>query len=104
MEEWIVRDSVMWFLATSLVITALSVVYVRHQHRIAYVALHAEESRRDALNDEWGQLLVEENLWAFPHRIEKDATQQLLMRAPTAEEVVFVEPLDDLKGAHVSRQ
>ena len=97
------RDSVMWFLVTALVLTSLSVVFVRHQHRIAFTALHAEESRRDALNDEWGQLLIEENLWAFPHRIEKDATQQLSMRPPIADEVVFVEPAQPIEEAHASR-
>ena len=85
------RDSVMGFLLFSLIATALSVVYVRHQHRIAYLAFQAEEQRRDALADEWGQLLIEENLWSFPHRIEKDATQLLAMRAPQGEEMRFVE-------------
>jgi len=80
----------MWFLVTSVVISALSVVYVRHQHRIAYTVFQAEEQRRDTLTDEWGQLLIEENLWSFPHRIEKDATQLLSMRAPEAGETQFV--------------
>ncbi|NND80840.1 MAG: cell division protein FtsL [Gammaproteobacteria bacterium] len=84
------RDSVMWFLVTSVVVTALSMVYVRHQHRIAYSQLQMEETRRDALNDEWGQLLIEENLWAFPHRIEKDASQRLAMRLPAPQEIEFV--------------
>jgi len=99
------RDSVMWFLVTSLLVSSLFTVYVRHQHRIAYTALHAEESRRDALNDEWGQLLIEENLWAFPHRIEKDASKQLAMRAPANEEVIFIEPEqgEKLEKAHASR-
>ncbi len=97
------RDSVMWFLVTSLVVTALSLIYVRHQHRIAYTSLHAEELRRDALNDEWGQLLIEENLWAFPHRIERDASKQLSMRAPDNDEVVFVEPTAEIEAAHASR-
>lgn len=98
------RDSVMWFLVTSLVISALFTVYVRHQHRIAYTVYQAEESRRDALNDEWGQLLIEENLWAFPHRIEKDASSQLDMRLPKVDEVVFVEPgAVQLEEAHASR-
>ena len=52
------RDSVMWFLVSSLVVTAMFIVNVRHQHRIAYLAFQAEESRRDALNDQWGQLLI----------------------------------------------
>jgi len=84
------RDSVMWFLVSAVVISALVLVNVRHQHRVAYLSFQAEESRRDALNDEWGQLLVEENLWSFPHRIEKDAVKLLSMRAPKKEEVKFV--------------
>ncbi len=66
------------------------VVNVRHQHRISYTLYQAEETRRDALNDEWGQLLIEESTWAFPHRIEKDAIEILSMRAPVAEETEFV--------------
>ena len=84
------RDSVMWSLVSAVVVSALVLVNVRHQHRVAYLSFQAEESRRDALNDEWGQLLVEENLWSFPHRIEKDAVKLLSMRAPQKEEVKFV--------------
>ena len=84
------RDSVMWFLVTSVVITALFTVYVRHQHRIAYSSFQAEESRRDDLYDEWGQLLIEENTWSFPHRIEKDARKLLSMRSPKPAEIHFV--------------
>ena len=84
------RDSVMWLLVSCVVVTAMIVVNVRHQHRIAYTVYQAEESRRDALRDEWGQLLIEENLWSFPHRIEKDAIDLLSMRAPVAEDTKFV--------------
>lgn len=84
------RDSVMWFLVCSVMLTALSVVSVRHKHRIAYTHYQSEQTRRDALSDEWGQLLIEENLWAFPHRIEKDAIDILSMRAPIATETEFV--------------
>jgi cell division protein FtsL len=81
----------MWFLVSSVVVTALFVVNVRHQHRIAYLAYQTEEARRDALNDEWGQLLVEENLWAFPHRIERDANKFLAMRPPRKEDVKYID-------------
>lgn len=84
------RDSVMWLLVCTVLISSMFVVMVRHQHRIAYTVYQAEESRRDALNDEWGQLLIEENLWAFPHRIEKDAIELLSMRAPVAEETQYI--------------
>ena len=84
------RDSVMWFLIGSVVITALFVVNVRHQHRIAYLAFQTEETRRDALNDEWGQLLVEENLWAFPHRIERDANNIWPCVPPRRKDVEYI--------------
>lgn len=92
------RDSVMWFLVLSLVVTALFVVNARHQHRIAFLALQSEEARRDALNDEWGQLLVEENLWSFPHRVEKDAVKHLSMRAPEVADVELVSVTENGAG------
>ena len=94
------RDSVMWFLVSSLVVTAVFIVNVRHQHRIAYLAFQAEESRRDALNDQWGQLLIEENLYAFPHRIEKHATELLSMRAPKKDDVEYVGLPMRIAGGH----
>ena len=84
------RDSVIWFLVSSVVVSALATVYVRHQHRMAYSAFQQEQQLRDELGDEWGRLLLEENTWAFLHRIEKDASEILAMRAPAPEEVRFV--------------
>ncbi len=84
------RDSVMWFLVCSVVISALFIVNVRHQHRLAYLAFQAAETQRDDLNDEWGQLLVESNVWASAQRVEKDASKRLSMRAPLKGEVKFI--------------
>ncbi len=85
------RDSVMWFLIGSVVVSALFVVNARHQHRLAYLAFQAEETRRDSLNDEWGQLLVESNVWASAQRVEKDASKRLSMRAPVKGEVKYID-------------
>lgn len=95
------RDSVMWFLVCTVMVSALLLVNTRHQHRIAYLSVQVEESRRDALNDEWGQLLVEANLWSFPHRIEKDAVKLLSMRAPMKGEIKFVGLSANVGGADV---
>ncbi len=89
------RDSVMWFLVVSVVVTALFVVKVRHQHRLAYLSFQTEESRRDDLNDEWGQLLIESNVWASAQRVEKDASEQLSMRAPEKGEVQYIDQAVD---------
>lgn len=85
------RDSVFWLLVFSVVISAMMTIYSRHQHRIAYVALQEEINERDELNVEWSQLLIEESLWSFPHRVEKDATNTLSMKIPTEQDVVMVE-------------
>ena len=84
------RDSVMWFLIGSVVISALFVVNARHQHRLAYLAFQTEEAERDTLNDEWGQLIVESNVWASAQRVEKDASKHLSMRAPVKGEVRYI--------------
>jgi len=98
------RDSVMWFLVSSVVISALFVVNTRHQHRLAYLAFQTEETKRDDLNDEWGQLLVESNVWASAQRVEKDASKHLSMRAPAKGEVKYVgeELAADDKSAQVA--
>ena len=85
------RDSVMWFLVFGVVVSALFVVNVRHQHRLAYLSFQSEESSRDSLNDEWGQLLIESNVWASSQRVEKDASEQLSMRAPEKGEIEYVD-------------
>ena len=74
-----------------LFLTSFYIVNVRHEHRLAYSRLHQSEIVHDELIDEWGQLLTEINLWAFPHRIEKDATDLLEMQKPAGDEVIYID-------------
>ena len=74
-----------------VLISSISVVYLRHQNRVTFVALHQAGQERDQLNVEWGQLLIEESLWSFPHRVEKDAVSQLGMKMPKPENIRLVE-------------
>ncbi|MEO0369453.1 MAG: cell division protein FtsL [Pseudomonadota bacterium] len=85
------HNKAVWGLTLAVFITALSVVKVRHEHRLAYVEFQAAQQNNDALVDEWSQLLTEENLWSFPHRIEKDAQSQLSMRKPEPDEMKYVD-------------
>ena len=78
------------FLLAGVVVSSLLVINVRHQHRLAYLAYQTQEADRDALNDEWGQLLLEENLWASAHRVEKHAGERLSMRAPEKDEIKII--------------
>ena len=84
------RDGLVWFLLFLVVVTALFVVNARHQHRVAYLAYQDEESRRDDLSDEWGRLLIAEQLWSSPNVIEADAREKLGMRSPKKGEMQVV--------------
>lgn len=100
------RDSLMWFLVVGVVVSALFVVNARHQHRIAYLTFQEEETRRDNLNDEWGRLLIAQELWSSPNVIERDATERLSMRAPKQGDVEFVDLAinkPELKQARLSQ-
>lgn len=77
-----------------LFVTAISGIYTRHQHRVEYVRFTEEVSERDELNIEWNQLLVEESLWSFPHRVEKDAIKSLAMKVPEANDIVLLGELN----------
>lgn len=78
-------------LVVAVVVSALAVVYVRHQHRLEFVALHAAQKERDRLNTEWRQLLAEESTWSFHHLVEKNARERLKMKEPEVSEVAIVD-------------
>ena len=69
-------------LVAAVVASAIGVVYARHLHRQAFVALTALERERDELNIEFGRLQLEQATWAETNRIEQIATAQLRMVHP----------------------
>ena len=70
--------------------SALSVVWLRHEHRLNYVALQQAQEQRDLLNIEWGQLLLEQSTWAIHHRVEIEASKRLGMVLPVPDEIVVL--------------
>ncbi len=71
-------------------ISALSVVWLRHVHRLSYVALQQAQEQRDRLNIEWGQLLLEQSTWAIHHRVEVEASKRLGMIVPQPERIIVL--------------
>lgn len=67
--------------------SATAVVFLRHEHRLAYVALQQAQERRDELNIEWGQLLLEQSTWSIHHRVEIEATKRLGMVVPEPDQI-----------------
>jgi len=82
----------MGVLAAAVIMSALGVVYAKHQSRKLFVELNALEKQRDQMNVEWGQLQLELNTWASHGRIEHKARNSLGMTGLDHDKVIFVKP------------
>lgn len=69
-------------LLSMLLITAISVVALRHESRQLFVALQEAEAERDEIRIEWSRLQLEQAWLADSGRIERQAREQLDMRSP----------------------
>jgi len=74
------------------VISAIAVVYSRHQHRQSYAALTRLERERDRLNIEFGRLQLEQATLAESQRVNKIARDRLGMYVPEITDIVLVRP------------
>lgn len=87
------RQPVMLVLALAVVcvVSALALVYTKHEARKLFVQLEDITERRDELNIEWGQLQIEQSTWATHARIERVATDDLALTRPLANEIFVIE-------------
>ena len=77
--------------AVVCVMSAIALVYAKHESRKLFVELEALTQERDALNIEWGQLQIEQSTWAQHARIEKVATDDLALVRPAAADIYVIE-------------
>lgn len=70
--------------------TSMWVIETRHQSRQLFAELQAVRLERDALNTEWGQLLLEEGTWSEHRRVEAMARTRLDMSIPGRDRIVVV--------------
>jgi cell division protein FtsL len=75
-----------------LLVSAVGVVWTRHETRSLFIQLQSLNSQRDGLDIEWGQLKIEQSAWATHGRVEQTARADLKMVIPKAEEVRLVQP------------
>lgn len=73
-----------------LMVSAVAVVQLKHETRLQFVALQQLQAQRDALNVEWGQLLLEEGAWSQHRRVEQLARTRLGMSVPDPRNVAVV--------------
>jgi cell division protein FtsL len=77
--------------AVVCVISAIALVYTKHESRSLFVELEQLTSERDELNIEWGQLQIEQSTWATHARIEQVALEELALKRPKSTEIYLIE-------------
>ena len=77
--------------AVVCVVSALALVYTKHESRKLFVELEQLTVERDALNIEWGQLQIEQSTWATHARIERVALEELSLMRPKPTEIYVIE-------------
>ena len=90
--ETIKIDTPLFVMAFVVLVSAVSVIYTKHMSRNEFVQLQQLEKQRDALNEEWGRLLLEESTWASPSRVEQEAKRRLDMTVPKSDRTVVIKP------------
>ena len=83
---------VLGLLVVANVLSAIAVVFARHEHRQLFTQLSKLEAARDELNIEFGRLQLEQATWAESNRIDQVARNRLGMRFPETREIVVVRP------------
>lgn len=73
-----------------VLITALGVVWTRHESRVLFVQLTNLQNQRDDLNVEYGRLELEQATWAEPRRINEEARSKLGMVTPAPQDIQLV--------------
>ena len=73
------------------VVSALALVYTKHESRKLFVELEQLTDERDELNIEWGQLQIEQSTWATHARIEQVAADDLQLTRPETSEIFVIE-------------
>ncbi len=78
------------FLWVSVLLTAIGVIYSTHDTRLKVNELSVLRHQKDDLQVMWGQYLLEESTWASYGRVEKIATEKLLMQVPSNQQIITV--------------
>ena len=79
-------------LVAANMLSAIAVVFARHEHRQLFIQLSKLEKARDELNIEFGRLQLEQATWAESNRIDQVARTRLGMVFPESGDIVVVRP------------
>jgi cell division protein FtsL len=74
----------------SVLASGLAVIYVTYKNRNLLNELQQLKNERNALQVQWGQLLIEQSTFSLEGRIERKAFDELQMQVPEFSELVMV--------------
>ena len=74
-------------LALMLVVCALAVIQSQHRARTYFVELERLKKEARVLDEQWGQLQLEQGTWANPARVDAVARTRLGLVAPPHDRV-----------------
>ena len=74
-----------------IVISATAVVTVRHQSRLEFVRLQASINQSDALQSEWGRLMLERATLTRQNNVAEAAKSQLAMAVPLPDQIITLD-------------
>lgn len=74
-------------LALLLIACALAVVQAQHRARTNFIELERLKKEARSLDEQWGQLQLEQSTWANPARVDAVARQQLGLLAPAQDRI-----------------
>ena len=74
----------------ALIFSSLGLVKSQHKARNLYIELERSNQATKLIEQEYGQLQLEQSTWAMHSRIEQIAAQQMQMQVPDAKRVQVV--------------
>ena len=83
----------------ALMFSALGLVNSQHKARNLYIELERANQSAKQIEQEYGQLQLEQSTWAMHSRIELIASQKLQMQVPETKSVQVVSPSDLQEGS-----
>jgi cell division protein FtsL len=86
------RPPVLSLLLLVVLVSAICVVFSKHQGRKLFVELQSLENERDAMDVEWGQLQLEQSTLTTQGQVEVAARDRLGMVVLSADNMVIVKP------------
>ena len=88
----IARPGLLVVLLVLVIVSAVGVVYTKHQGRTLFVELQSLGEARDSMDIEWGRLQLEQSTRTTQGRVERDARERLGMVSLTPDKMVIIRP------------